>query len=236
MNDPDEHSSPLSAPDADSSDWYDPKESLYDLEHPKYWDGEVIVGIEQRKAPIKLDTLCGTYRWFYEFPEPGISEPGEISYHPNQRPQESPGHITITCPGGKKPTLKNITGTVRLFGKEARFSGIKRAKDRDNKSLVDNHWEFVTFKWKENYPDSQDDGNSVLALAIADDDGEPFVMFRCASPMKFPGHIWYTEYAGKKERPGQKQKGYGVSSAEMTLSGGEGARSSGSVARRERRE
>ncbi|KAJ6502157.1 hypothetical protein C8R45DRAFT_975577 [Mycena sanguinolenta] len=215
----DEHSSPLSTADADS-DWYDPKESTHDLEHPKYYsDGEVIVGIEQRRAPMKLDTLCGTYRWFYEFPEPGISEPGEIIYPANARPQESPGHLTITCPSGKKPTLKNITGTVRLFGKEARFSGIKRAKDRDNKNLVDNHWEFVTFKWKENYGDNQDEGNSILALEISDDNNTPFVMFRYASPAPITGHMWYLDIAAKKEKPGQKQKSHGLSTAEMTRLG-----------------
>ncbi|KAJ7256537.1 hypothetical protein B0H12DRAFT_513266 [Mycena haematopus] len=215
----DEHSSPLSTPDADS-DWYDPKESTHDLEHPKYYsDGEVIVGIEQRRVPMKLDTLCGTYRWFYEFPEPGISEPGEITYHANERPQESPGYLTITCPGGKKPTLKNITGTVRLFGKEARFSGIKRAKDRDNKNLVDNHWEFVSFKWKENYGDNQDEGNSILALEICDDSNTPFIMFRYASPAPILGHMWYLDIAAKKEKPGQKQKGYGLSTAEMARLG-----------------
>ncbi|KAJ7827511.1 hypothetical protein B0H14DRAFT_2814574 [Mycena olivaceomarginata] len=217
--DVDDPSSPLSALDVDS-DWYDPKESAIDLEHPKYWDDEVIVGIEQRKAPIKLDTLCATYRWFYEFPEPGVSEPGEIIYHANVRPQDSsPGFLTITCPAGKKPTLKNITGTVRLFGKEARFSGIKRAKDRDNKNLVDNHWEFVTFKWKENYGDNQDDGNSIFASEISDDNGAPFVVFRYASPAPVTGHMWYLDIAAKKERPGQKQKGYGLSAAEMARLG-----------------
>ncbi|KAF8211837.1 hypothetical protein K438DRAFT_1805437 [Mycena galopus ATCC 62051] len=218
----DTHSSPLSTPDADS-DWYDPKESTHDLEHPKYYDAEaleVIVGIEQRKAPMKLDTLCGTYRWFYEFPEPGVSEPGEIVYPANVPAQESPGFLTITCPGGKKPTLKNITGTVRLFGKEARFSGIKRAKDRDNKNLVDNHWEFVSFKWKENYgAECLDDGNSILALEISDDGGSPFVMFRYASPPPKSGHTWYLDVAAKKERPGQKQKGYALSTTEMTRLG-----------------
>ncbi|KAF7338019.1 MFS transporter [Mycena venus] len=225
----DDLSSPLSQLDADS-DWYDPKESALDLEHPKYFcieHGEVIVGIKQRKSPIKLDTLCGTYRWFYEFPEPGISEPGEISYQANLRPQESPGYLTITCPKNARPTLKNITGTVMHFGKEARFSGIKRAKDQDSKSLVDCHWEFVSFKWKENYDDTQDDGNSILALEVSDDDGEPFVMFRCASPAPELEHMWYLDIAAKKERPGQRQKGYGLSAAEMGRLGMGGAVSRG---------
>jgi hypothetical protein len=191
---------------------------------------------KQRTAPIKLDTLCGTsvnltlrhnlwpiglltiactrYRWFYEFPEPGISEPTDISYHANLR-KESPGYLNITCPAGKKPTLKNITGTVVHFGKEGRFSGIKRAKDQE-KNLVDNHWEFVSFKWKENYGDNQDDGNSILALEISDDDGEPFVMFRYASPAPLLGHMWYLDIAAKKER---RPKEYGLSTAEMARLG-----------------
>lgn len=53
--DVDDPSSPLSALDADS-DWYDPKESAIDLEHPKYWDDEVIVGIvrlQRRTEPLQ---------------------------------------------------------------------------------------------------------------------------------------------------------------------------------------
>ncbi|KAJ6453465.1 hypothetical protein C8R47DRAFT_1168024 [Mycena vitilis] len=207
-----EHSSPLTT-NADS-DWYDPEESEHDLEHPKYYeDGEVIVGIKQRTVPTKLDVLCGTYRWFYEFPEPGISEPNEIPYHADMK--DGPGYLTITCPTGKKPTLKNITGTVVHFGKEARFSGIKRAKDQE-KNLLDNHWEFVSFKWKENYGDNLDDGNSILALEITDDDGEPFVMFRYASPAPLGGHTWYLDIAAKKER---RKDVYGLSGAERARLG-----------------
>ncbi|KAJ7137689.1 hypothetical protein C8R44DRAFT_335130 [Mycena epipterygia] len=206
-----------SSSQSSDEDWYDPEESARDFEHPKYWseeDEEVIVGIKQREAPIKLDTLCGTYHWFYEFPEPGLSEPSYIPYHESARHPQSPGYLNITCPVGKKPTLKNITdyitGTVVHFGKEARFSGIKRAKDRE-KNLVDNHWEFVSLKWKEDYEDNQDDGHSLLALEVSDDDGDPFVMFRYASPGRL-GHTWYLDIAAKKERRRDK---YGLSTAEM---------------------
>ncbi|KAJ7096463.1 hypothetical protein C8R43DRAFT_262852 [Mycena crocata] len=198
--------------DAAPEDWYDPQESEQDLEHPKYWSEEwqeVIVGVKQREAPIRLDTLCGTYYWFYEFPEPGVSEPIEVPYHESANHQ-SPGYLTITCPSGKKPTLKNITGTVVHFGKEARFSGIKRAKDRE-KNLVDNHWEFASFRWKENYPNSQDDGNSILALEVSGDDGEPFVMFRCVYPGT-RGYAWYLDIAAKKAK---RPKQFGLSTAEM---------------------
>ncbi|KAJ6597269.1 hypothetical protein DFH09DRAFT_1134113 [Mycena vulgaris] len=199
------------------SDWYDPQESAGDLEHPKYWseeDQEVIVGIKQREAPIKLDTLCGTYHWFYEFPEPGLSEPIYVAYNESARHPQSPGYLTITCPAGKRPTLKNITGTIVHFGKEAQFSGIKRAKDRA-KNLVDNQWEFVSLKWKEDYGDNQDHDNSLLALEVSDDDGDPFVMFRYASP-GMVGATWYLDIAAKKER---KPGVYGLSAAEMARLG-----------------
>ncbi|KAJ6531329.1 hypothetical protein B0H19DRAFT_1191291 [Mycena capillaripes] len=212
-----EHSSPLS-PDS-ASDWYDPEESTHDFEHPKFWseeDQEVIVGIKQRTAAISLTTLVGTYRWFYEFPEPGSSDPQWISYHDSEDVgKNSPGYLTITCPAGKKPTLKNITGTVVHFGKEGRFSGIKRAKDQE-KNLVNNHWDFCSFHWKENYGDNQDEGNSILALEVSDDNGEPFVMFRYASPAPLLGHMWFLDIAAKKER---RPNDHGLSTAEMARLG-----------------
>ncbi|KAJ7709520.1 hypothetical protein B0H17DRAFT_1028208 [Mycena rosella] len=200
------------------SDWYDPEESKHDLEHPKFWseeDQEVIVGIKQREAPIKLDTLCGTYRWFYEFPEPGVSEPMYVAYHESAQDPQSPGYLTITCPAGKRPTLKNITGTIVHFGKEAQFSGIKRAKDR-SKNLVDNQWEFVSLKWKENYGDNQDHDNCLIALDVSDDDGDPFIMFRYASPAPLGGNTWFLDIAAKKERERDEN---GLSSAEMARLG-----------------
>ncbi|KAJ7047160.1 hypothetical protein C8F04DRAFT_221865 [Mycena alexandri] len=212
------------------ADWYDPEESQQDLEHPKYWseeDEEVIVGIKQRDTtPMKLETLCGSYRWFYAFPEPGVSEPQnlDVLYLPgtnSTRNQDNPGYLTIGCPSGKQPTLKNITGTVVHFGKEGRFSGIKRAKDRENKNLVNNHWEFVSFKWKENYGDNQDDGNSILALEVTDDTGEPFIMFRCAQspPLKL-GYMWYLDIAARKERRlNSTRNDSGLSHAEMARLG-----------------
>ncbi|KAJ7723979.1 hypothetical protein DFH07DRAFT_855505 [Mycena maculata] len=166
---------------------------------------------KQRETQINLTTLCGTYRWFYEFPEPGVSEPVDVVYHDSVHNPKGPGYLTITCPPGKNPTLKNITGVVMHFGKEARFTGIKRAKDRQTNLLATNHWEFVSFRWKENYGDSQDDGCSILALEISDDDGDPFVMFRYASPGR-GGDTWYLDIAAKKER---RPKQYGLSSAEM---------------------
>lgn len=129
--------------------------------------------------------------------------------------KDGPGYLTITCPSGKKPTLKNITGTVVHFGKEGRFSGIKRAKDPE-KNLLNNHWEFCSFHWKENYGDNQDEGNSILALDVSDDDGEPFVMFRYASPAPTLGYMWFLDIAAKKER---RPKDPGLSSAEMTRLG-----------------
>ncbi|KAJ7217208.1 hypothetical protein GGX14DRAFT_602589 [Mycena pura] len=206
-------------PPVDDSDWYDPEESERDLPHPKYWsleDQEVIVGIKQREAPISLSTLCGTYRWFYEFPDPGTTDPVDVVYPESSSKAQAPGHLTITCPAGKKPTLKNITGTVVHFGKEARFAGIRRAKDRD-KQLVDNHWEFVSFKWKADYGDNQDDGNSLFALAVDDDSGEPFVMFRYASPGRVGDT--YLDIAAKKERRRRGASGCSLSSAEMARLG-----------------
>ncbi|KAJ7510203.1 hypothetical protein B0H11DRAFT_1958183 [Mycena galericulata] len=203
-----------SASRSDAEDWYDPEESQRDLDHPKYWseeDQEVIVGIKQRESAIKLDTLCGTYRWFYEFPEPGLSDPVDVTYHGSAHGAKSPGYLTITCPPGKNPTLKNITGTVVHFGKEARFSGIKRAKDRETLTLATNHWEFVSFKWKENYGDNQDDGCSILALDVSDDDGDPLVMFRYASPSIRGVDAWLDIAAKKERRPNE----YGLSTAEM---------------------
>ncbi|KAJ6618800.1 hypothetical protein B0H10DRAFT_2028028 [Mycena sp. CBHHK59/15] len=208
---PDSESSSRSSDD--ESDWYDPQESERDLEHPKYWseeDQEVVVGIKQRLEPIKLDTLCGTYHWFYEFPEPGMSEPMGIAYHDPAHDPRSPGYLTITCPPGKRATLKNISGTVVHFGKEARFSGLKRAKDADKKH-VDNQWEFVTLKWKEDYGDNQNGDNDLLALEVSDDGGEPFVMFRYASPGMM-GHTWYLDIAAKKQRVKDE---YGLTSSEM---------------------
>ncbi|KAJ7766892.1 hypothetical protein B0H16DRAFT_374963 [Mycena metata] len=209
------------------ADWYDPEESRQDLEHPKYWSEEVeevIVGIKQRSdtTPMKLETLCGSYRFFYQFPEPGVSEPQnlDILYPPGTTPtrnQDNPGYLTISCPSGKQPTLKNITGTVVHFGKEGRFSGIKRAKDRENKNLVNNHWEFVTFKWKE---DGQDDGNSILALEVADDAGEPFIMFRCAqSPAPKLGYMWYLDIAARKDRRLNSRSDSALSHGEMARLG-----------------
>ncbi|CAK5277565.1 unnamed protein product [Mycena citricolor] len=193
--------------------WYDPKESEWDFEHPKYWseeDQEVFVGIRDGDEPTKLETLCGTYRWFYDFPEPGTTEPNDISYDNSDASLPHPGYLTISSTG-KRPTLKNITGTVVVFGKEAKFSGIKRAKDRDKNHLVDNHWEFVTFKWKESYgPQLQDEGNSLVALDVMDDGGDPFVMMRCTYPGP-SGHTWYRDLAAKKER---RPKRHGLSDAE----------------------
>ncbi|KAJ7461460.1 hypothetical protein FB451DRAFT_1371199 [Mycena latifolia] len=213
-----EEESSLSPSSDGESDWYDPAESEGDLEHPKYWseeDQEVIVGIKQREAPIKLDTLCGTYHWFYEFPEPGLAEPTYVAYHESAHDAQSPGYLTITCPAGKRPTLKNITGTIVHFGKEAQFSGIKRAKD-EAKNLVDNRWEFVSLKWKEDYGDNQDHDNSLIALDVSDDHGDPFIMFRYASPAAVGGNTWYLDIAAKKER---KPDEYGLSTPEMTRLG-----------------
>jgi hypothetical protein len=115
--------------------------------------------------------------------------------------------LTITSPAGKNPTLKNITGTVVYSGMEAQFSGIRRAKDRAN-NLVDNHWEFVSFKWKEDYPQGNnlDHDNSLFALDVSDDAGDPLIMFRYAYPGVL-GHTWYLDLAAKKERMSDKYDG-----------------------------
>ncbi|KAJ7085740.1 hypothetical protein B0H15DRAFT_846183 [Mycena belliarum] len=209
--------SPSSEAGSDS-EWYDPAESEGDFEHPKYWseeDEEVIVGIKQRKAPIKLDTLCGTYRWFYEFPEPGLAEPAYVAYTESAPGPQDPGSLIISCPVGKRATLKNIAGTVVHFGKEAQFSGIKRAKDQA-KNLLNNQWEFGSLKWKEDYGDNQEHGNCLIALDVSDEDGDPFVMFRYASPAAVGGHTSYLDIAAKKERGTDK---YGLSKAEMARLG-----------------
>ncbi|KAJ7286178.1 hypothetical protein C8J57DRAFT_1286950 [Mycena rebaudengoi] len=183
---------------SESPDWYDREESEKNFEHPKYWDqDEVVVGIKQLLTPIKLDTLCGTYHWFYEFPEPGVSDPQDVFYPKSVLDPEGPGYLSITCPHGENATLENISGTVVHFGKEAQFSGLRCAKDRSN-NLLDNFWEFVEFKWKENYGDNLDHDNALLALGVCDDDGEPFVTFRYASPGRMGN--WYLDIAAKKQR------------------------------------
>ncbi|KAJ7172154.1 hypothetical protein C8R46DRAFT_1084965 [Mycena filopes] len=209
-----------------AADWYDPKESEQDLEHPKYYDDEeVIVGIKERSDTIKLETLCGFYSWFYEFPEPGIAEPHPVSYLSGavaNRSQDNPGYLSISCPSGKKPTLKNIAITVVHFGKEGRGSGIKRAKHRHTGGLCPSHFEFVSFKWKENYGDGkQDDGNSILALEVADDNGSPFIIFRCATATPPDlGYLWYIDIAARKERRSNSTRNeYGLSDAEMARLG-----------------
>ena len=100
---------------------------------------------------MSLSTLCGVYRWFYDFPDPPES-PAEITK------TQPGGGLTITCPAGRKPTLKNIHGRVEHFGKIGTFNGIKRARTRDGSALAEGVWEFVTFRWKKQpEDDSQDD-------------------------------------------------------------------------------
>ncbi|KAF7295491.1 MFS transporter [Mycena indigotica] len=176
--------------------WFDPEESKRDEDYPKYFEeDEVIVGFKQRETPISLSTLCGVYRWTYEFPDPP-EPPTEVNYSKMQTP--SPGSLTISCPSGRKATLKNIFGKVEHFGRVGTFSGIKRARARDGSGLADNHWEFVTFHWKKQDRDSQADGHGLFAAAVDDDSNEPFVMFRFAS-----GDTWLDVAAKKERRKGQ---------------------------------
>jgi hypothetical protein len=146
--------------------------------------------------PVALDSLCGTYHWVYEIPEPHYDWPSEIDYPHQTGAKDWPGHLTLSFPKDKDASLENLSGNIDHFGKKGKWDGVEQVKNWKGIEMA-NYWDIKLLRWEENYGDNEEEGNALQILEVCDDDGNLFVMFKYGGQGR-RGEMEYLDMVGKK--------------------------------------
>lgn len=120
------------------------------------------------KSQITLDSILGTYRWFY------FNYTNRDGYiEPNS------GYITLENKSKSKATPAKISGSLQTHVHNGTFKGLKKAEEKNRvgkraRKYRKNFWEIKDIQW-DNGLDPE--GNGFGVCEVKDDNGNPFLRF-----------------------------------------------------------
>ena len=157
--------------------------------------------------PTTLDSVLGTYRWFY------------YSYDFRDGVEPDSGYITLEKKSKAKATPAKVSGSIQLHVHNGTFQGLQKVEEKsvrgkngmwvDTQKYRKNFWEIKEIEW-EGSSGMDEVGTGFGVCEVQDDNGNPFLKYEWGDPEAYTCHGGNGSgfYVGKKVTPsdGDKRK------------------------------